>query len=138
MPRESTRQSVRFRIIDRGLDFEIRQQGAIVWVALFGILDRQRLAQLINSLMPLLAQRSRRIVLDGQRLCHIDFRVVTPLIEWSRALKAYDHKLWLAHWSDYLKAILLMEDWERELPLGSSSAAVWPVARSEMVAERLP
>ena len=61
MPKELTRQSVRFRIIDRGLDFEIRQQGATVWVALFGILDRPRLAQLIHSLKPVLGQRSRRM-----------------------------------------------------------------------------
>jgi hypothetical protein len=96
------------------------------------------LAQLIHSLKPILKKRSQRIVLDGRRLCHIDFRIVKPLVEWSKMLRSYDHKLLLSHWSDYLKAILSMEDWDRDLFPGSARLSTLPLATSKTAVEQLP
>jgi hypothetical protein len=137
MPRERIQRSVTCRVIDSGLDFEIRQQGAAVWIALFGILDRPRLVQLRRSLSPQLRRRGLRIVLDGRRLHHIDYRVVRELLAWNRQLRALDHRLFLFRWSNYLQAILSMEDWDRELAADSSKTPEW-VADQQLVLEQLP
>lgn len=119
------RQQVRFGIQDSGLEFAIRQQGHTVWVTLSGILDRPQLARLVRRVTPLLEKRGRQVILDGRQLHHVDYRVVRPLIDWNRRLRAFDHRLLLSHWSDYLKAILCMEDWNRELNPGPLPTSAW-------------
>lgn len=115
MPRESTRRSVKLRGPGSGLDFEIQQHDLTVWVTLSGVMNRHQLARLTRRITPSLGRRGCRVVLDGGSLRHIDYRAVKPLIQWSRHLRSFGHRLFLANWSDYLKAILFVEDWEREL-----------------------
>jgi len=115
VPRELTRRSVECRGPGSGLEIDIRQLGVTVWVTLSGILDRPQLGHLIRRLAPCLSKRGRIIVLDGRRLQHIDYRAVQPLIAWNRQLGTFGHRLTLFSWSDYLKAILCVEDWQGEL-----------------------
>jgi ABC-type transporter Mla MlaB component len=109
------RRSVEFRGPGSGLDFHIRQLGVTVWVTLFGTLDRSQLSRLKLRLTPALKDCGHRVVLDGRSLAHVDYRAVQPLIHWHRHLCAFNHQLYLYQWNDYLKAILCVEDWEREL-----------------------
>jgi anti-anti-sigma regulatory factor len=118
--------SARFEVLDGGTSFELRERGATIWVALFGVLDRPRWEQLQQRLKPLLNRRGRRIVLDGRRLLHLDYRTVRDLIVWHRMLRPYDHQLVLAGWSAYLKAILCLEDWSQELAPGCVSLPAAP------------
>ncbi len=115
MPRELTRRPIKLRGPGSGLDFQIRQHDLTVWVTLSGILDRPHLSRLIPRVEPLLARRGCRVVLEGQSLDHLDYRAVVPLIQWNRRLGQFGHRLFLSNWSDYLKAILSIEDWDREL-----------------------
>ena len=123
MPRELTRQSVRQEAAGSDLEITVRQDDRTVWVALSGILDRRGVANLMSRVAPLLASRGCRIVLDGTRLVHLDFRATHGLVAWSRRLRDFHHQLYLKGWSDYLKAILVMEDWDREL--GTPPAGSW-------------
>jgi len=96
MPRQGVaRRTTNFGIYESGMDFEIRQNEAVCWVALSGILDRERLSQLVRRLRPLLVKRGRIVVLDGTHLCHIDYRAVRSMVEWSRSLRSFHHKLLL-------------------------------------------
>jgi anti-anti-sigma regulatory factor len=115
------------------LDLEIRERGATVWVALSGVLDAARLALLTRRITPLLQRRGRRIVLDGRRLVHLDYRCVPRLLAWSQGLCAFDHQLLLYGWNAYLRAILCVEDWDGQLspgpvrlPAGHVNSAVGP------------
>ncbi len=110
MPRESTRRSTKFEVLDGGTSYELHEQGATAWVALSGVLDRDRLQGLIGRVRPLLRSRGRRIVLDGRRLRHIDYRAVPALIAWSDGLRAFNHELLLYGWNDYLRTILSVGD----------------------------
>ena len=78
----------------------------------------------------MLLGRGCRVVLDGSGLTHMDYRSTRDLIRWNRNLRQFGHQLYLQCWNDYLKAILCMEDWERELvlPVGfpAAIAAVLP------------
>ena len=132
-PRETARRHVAFEVLDGGLDFEIRERGATVWVALSGVLDAARLAQLTRRVSPLLHHRGRRVVLDARRLQHLDYRCVPALLAWSDGLRAFDHQLLLYGWNAYLRAILLVEDWGGRLspgpvrlPAGHVNAAAGP------------
>ncbi len=125
MPRESAQQSARQEAARRTLDMEITHRDRTVWASLSGILDRPGLQQLVMSIAPLLGGRGRRIVLDGAGLVHMDYRCTGPLLAWNRILKQYGHQLFLNHWNDYLKAILVMEDWERELGGPETRLAKW-------------
>jgi anti-anti-sigma regulatory factor len=110
--------SAEFEVLDGGTSFELRERGATIWVALYGVLDAQRWEQLESRLSPLLTRRGRRVVLDGRRLFHLDYRAVRPLLVWHRTLRPFGHQLVLAGWSAYLKAILCLEDWSQELANG--------------------
>jgi hypothetical protein len=124
MPRELTRQFVRQEAAGGRLEIEIRHQHRAVWVALSGILDRQGVERMISRVAPRLAGRGCRIILDGKRLTHLDYRATHGLLIWYRKLRDHHHKLLLQGWNDYLKAILVMEDWDRELgsmPIGPST-----------------
>jgi hypothetical protein len=115
MPRELTRQSDRQEAAHSQLDYQIRHGERAVWVSLSGILDRDGVEEMIGRVAPRLTQRGFRIYLDGTDLVHLDFRATQGLLAWNRKLRDYHHTLYLHRWSDYLKAILVMEDWDSEL-----------------------
>ena len=137
MPRELTRQSRKLRICNYEHGFEIRQHGLTVWVTLIGVVDQPGMERLISRVDPLMRGRGFRIVLHGRQLCHLDYRAVRPLLEWNRILARFGHALMLSGWSDYLKAILCMEDWDRELGVGASRLPAWR-SLSESAAGRGP
>lgn len=115
MPRELTLQSGRQEAAGRQMEITVKDRERTVWVSLSGILDQTGVDTLIGRVAPRLAGRGYRIVLDGSRLGHIDYRCTATLVKWNRKLRQFDHQLFLQDWSDYLKAILCMEDWDREL-----------------------
>jgi len=115
MPRELTRQLVRQEALGGRLEITVRHRERAVWVSLSGILDRQGVDRLISRVAPRLARRGCRIILDGTRLTHLDYRATHGLLAWNRKLRDHHHQLFLHRWNDYLKAILVMEDWDREL-----------------------
>ncbi len=117
MSRELTRQSVRQEADGSHLDIEVSSRELTVRVALSGVLDEDGLARVINKIAPRLAGRGFRVILDGSGLTHMDYRATRALIRWNRILSQFRHQLYLQNWNDYLKAILCMEDWERELGL---------------------
>lgn len=126
MPREMARQSVRQEAAGNHrntLEVEVRQTDQTVRVTLSGILDRQGVGKLISRVTPALRGRGDRIILDGSRLTHLDYRATGQLVAWNRRLRLFGHQLMLLQWSAYLKAILLMEDWDGELA-GRPSAAL--------------
>jgi anti-anti-sigma regulatory factor len=124
-PRELTRLPGRQEAAGTHTEIEIRQNERAVWVTLSGILDRAGVEKLIARVTPRLDQRGRRIVLDGSRLVHLDYRATGALVAWNRRLKAFHHQLYLHGWSDYLKAIVVMEDWDRELGATPTVMTVW-------------
>lgn len=87
-------------------------------VSLAGILDQDGLADLMRRVSLALPGRGCAVVLDGSGLQHMDYRCVQPLVRWSRGLRAYRHDVQLVEWSEYLLAILAMEDWDQELNRG--------------------
>ena len=124
MPRELTRQLERRTEAGTGMEISVRHSERAVWVSLSGILDRHGVERLISRVAPRLARRGCRIILDGTRLTHLDYRATHGLLVWNRRLRDHHHHLFLHRWNDYLKAILVMEDWDRELgamPTGPSS-----------------
>jgi hypothetical protein len=125
MPRELTRQSARQEAAGNHTEFEIRHGDRAVWVSLSGILDRDGVAEIIGRVAPRLTQRGFRIYLDGTNLTHLDFRATQGLLAWNRKLRDFHHTLYLRGWSDYLKAILVMEDWDRELGAVPAGPAPW-------------
>ena len=124
MPRESIRRTPCLTLLQGGIDFEVQERGSLLRVTLFGTLDRETLVRLERWIAPRLVERGRRIVLDGRRLHHVDYRTVTPLLGWSRELKGYGHQLLLSGWNSYLKTILLLGDQpaSREAPVPSRRA----------------
>ncbi|MCB1184836.1 STAS domain-containing protein [bacterium] len=126
MPRESTRPFVSGDHAPQhpdGLQIRIEQNERTVRVALSGILDREGVDRLVSRVAPRLVSRGCRVILEGSRLTHLDYRATRGLIAWNRRLRAFGHQLFLQEWSDYLKAILVMEDWDRELGSTPSEAA---------------
>mgnify|MGYP002642162752 CR=1 FL=1 len=117
MPRELTRQSVRQEARGSRLDIEVNSKDMTVRVALSGILDQQGLERVIHRVARSLLGRGCRVVLDGSSLTYMDYRCTRDLICWNRNLRQYRHQLYFQNWNNYLKAILCMEDWERELPM---------------------
>jgi len=103
-----TRKQPDLRVVEGGLTCEIAAREGTVRVALSGILDRRTLAAVRRRVDALLWQRGRRIVLDGARLIHVDYRAVADLLAWRRDLAPYGHRLLLSRWSSYLRTILLL------------------------------
>ncbi len=127
MPRELARQSVRQEAAGshlETLEVEVRQTDRTVRVTLSGSLDRAGVRRLVSRVAPMLLGRGWRIILDGSRLSHLDYRATSSLVMWNRQLRQFRHQLYLHGWSDYLKAILVMEDWDSELVGGSDSSTV--------------
>jgi len=110
MPRELTRWTPRFTLLEGGSDFEIQVRGTDLRVTLLGTLDRNQLSRLQRRIAPYLVQRGRRIVLDGRQLKHVDFRIAGSLRKWNRALAVFDHGLMLSGWNPYLRTILTLGD----------------------------
>jgi hypothetical protein len=130
MPREVTRQPVRQEAVGSRLDVRIEHTERAVWVSLSGILDREGVENLIGRIAPRLTRRGCRIYLDGSNLTHLDFRATHGLLAWNRRLRDFHHRLYLHRWSDYLKAILVMEDWDRELSVPPVPTA-WNIPGAE-------
>ena len=126
MPRELTRQSVGQEAANSRLRIKVTIKERAVWVSLSGILDRRGVEGIIARVTPHLHDRGRRIVLQGDRLLHLDYRATRHLILWNRNLRQYGHRLFLQGWNEYLKAILCMEDWDRELDAPPAWPATWP------------
>ena len=128
MTRELTRQFVPAEMTPAfpdSLQIRISQSERTVRVALSGSLDCDGVEKLISRVGPGLASRGFRVILDGSRLAHLDFRATRDLIRWNRRLRAFGHQLYLMDWNDYLKAILVMEDWDRELGSSGSEPSAW-------------
>ncbi len=128
MPRELTRQSTRQEACGSHLDIEVHSKDTTVRVALSGVLDQDGLTRVIARVAPSLLGCGYRVILDGSGLIHMDYRCTRDLIRWNRNLRHFRHQLYLKNWNDYLKAILCMEDWDRELGLPMVFAAP-PCAR---------
>jgi anti-anti-sigma regulatory factor len=94
------------------MEIQVRRMDRAVWVSLSGILDRDGMTALANRVAPGLAGRGARVVLEGSGLTHMDYRATRSLVAWHRHLRRRGHALFLQGWSDYLKAILAMEDWD--------------------------
>lgn len=128
MPRELTRSFVRTITPPAHVDplqIQVSQVDRTVRVTLSGILDSQGVEKMRRQVTAKLVCRGYRIVLDGSRLTHLDFRATGGLIRWHRKLRDFNHQLYLLSWSDYLKAILVMEDWDRELGAAGSEPSTW-------------
>ena len=112
-------------------EYRITVRGRTVRIHLTGLLDRagvQRMLRLVNGV---LTERNLKIVLDGSRLMHLDYRCVPMLVRWNQLLRGFGHRLVLAGWNGYLTAILAMEDWEGALEDGIRRIpAARPVAGS--------
>jgi len=137
MPRESTRQTTRQEAVSTNLEIRVTHKERTVRVALSGILDRAGVNALAGRVAPGLAGRGCRIILDGSGLSHMDYRATVALIAWNRRLRAFRHQLYLQGWNDYLKAILVMEDWDADA--GSAPAGL-PTLRHLgcLAAQRMP
>jgi len=118
MPRELTLQPVRQEAASSHLAIEIRHTDRAVRVTLSGILDHDGFKTLVATLGRHLSGRGHRVILDGRGLSHMDYRITGELTRWNRTMRQFGHQLLLQGWSDYLKAILCMGDWDGEL-LGS-------------------
>ncbi len=136
MPREMARQSVRQEAAGshrENLEIKVRHTDRAVRVSLSGILDRNGLEKVIGRVAPRLIGRGCKVVLDGSQLTHLDYRVTSQMVRWNRKLRQFGHQLFLQGWSPYLKAILLMEDWDSELanqPTTSSTLRLLSSARA--------
>ena len=113
--------------------FRTTVQGRTVRIHLAGILDRAGVPRMIRAATAALNGRDLLVVLDGSGLTHLDYRCVPMLVRWSRGLRTYGHRVYLAGWSDYLKAILAMEDWDGELMDGSLDPARRLAAGSQRI-----
>ncbi len=125
MSRELTRQSFWQEAGGKHLDIEVSSKDMTVRVSLSGLLDQAGLERIIARVVPRLSVRGCRVIIDGSGLSHMDYRTTRSLIRWNRNLGQFRHQLYLQNWSDYLKAILCMEDWEQELgmPVGFAPSA---------------
>lgn len=137
MPRELTRQSVRQEAAGKQLGIRVSFKEKTVRVALSGMLDRDGFDDLVAHTAPWLLRRNMRVVIDGTNLLHLDYRVTPLLVRWNRQLRRYHHQLYLQGWSDYLRAILRMEDWDRELGDRQVGAAAWRLM-GEAPASQMP
>ena len=91
---------------------------------------------MISRVAPRLAGRGCRIILDGKRLTHLDYRATHGLLIWNRKLRDHHHQLLLHGWNDYLKSILVMEDWDRELGSTANETSAWRLLGRGAVARR--
>jgi ABC-type transporter Mla MlaB component len=127
MPGESIQYSAADQIAGSALTFAVEQQDRLIWITLSGILDREGLHRLARRAGASLAAPGCRVVLDGRRLAHVDYRVVERLADWRRRLARQGQQLELIGWSDYLRAILAVADWRGELAPARTYWSSWRV-----------
>jgi len=113
--RELTRQSARQEAARNCFELDVRQTDRTVRVTLSGILDDQGVARMVSLVAPRLISRGFKVIVDGSGLTHLDYRATASLVRWNKNLRTYHHQLFFSGWNDYLKAILIMEDWNSEL-----------------------
>lgn len=116
------------------LEMDVGHTERTVRVTLSGILDRKGVEEMSAKVATRLAGRGYRVILDGSGLTHLDYRATASLLEWNRKIRRFRHQLYLLGWSDYLKAILVMEDWDLELgvrPAVSSTLRLLAEARTQ-------
>jgi ABC-type transporter Mla MlaB component len=130
MPREGIRQPAVGAHHGAGAGPSITIQGRILRVRLAGSLDRDGASRLIREVEGQLLRPGALVVLDGSGLQHLDYRCVRLLLDWQRRLRSYRHRLYLAGWNSYLRAILAMEDWGGELS-SDSPGWFWRTERGE-------
>ena len=136
MPREMARQSAWQDVAGSSLSIQVKQAERTVRVTLSGIFDLAGMEQLAMQVAPRLRDTGCRIILDGEHLTHLDYRVTPRLIRWSRTLRQFRHQLFLQGWNDYLKAILCMEDWDGELAGRSAGDSQWRVLDNILLGRR--
>jgi len=118
MPGEGIRTVTGSTGMQGGPEHRITVQGRTVRIHLAGILDRAGVQRMIRQVAAVIQERDLRIVLDGSRLRHLDYRCVDMLLRWHRNLRGYGHRLDLVGWNRYLIAILAIKDWDGELEDG--------------------
>lgn len=136
MPRELARQSAWLDTKGTNLSIQVHQVDRTVRVTLSGLFDQAGMELLAARVAPKLSETGCRVILDGRGLAHLDYRVTRSLIRWNATLRQFHHQLYLQGWSDYLKAILCMEDWDGELvgkPVGDSH---WQVLDNVLLGRR--
>lgn len=136
MPREMARQSAWQDAAGTSLNIQVKQVDRTVRVTLSGILDQAGMELLAARVAPRLRETGCRIILEGERLSHLDYRVTRQLIRWSRNLRQFHHQLYLQGWNDYLKAILCMEDWDGELVGKPAGGSHWRVLDNILLGRR--
>jgi ABC-type transporter Mla MlaB component len=119
MPSEGIRSAATVSTPAARSQIHITVRGRTVRVHLVGTLDRDGTTRLIQAANRALVGGRYLVVLDASRLGHLDYRCVPMLVRWSRGLASFRHRLVLEHWSQYLRAILAMEDWDGELERGA-------------------
>ena len=136
MPREMARQSAWQDAKGTNLSIQVRQVDRTVRVTLSGILDQEGMRQLAARVATVLRETGCRVILEGERLTHMDYRVTCSLIRWNHNLRQYRHQLYLQGWNDYLKAILCMEDWDGELVGRPAGDSQWRVLDNILLGRR--
>lgn len=136
MPREMARQSAWQDAGKTNLSIQVRQVDRTVWVTLSGLFDQAGVQHLVTRVAPHLRETGYRVILDGAGLAHLDYRVTRQLIQWNQTLQQFRHQLYLKDWSDYLKAILCMEDWSGELVGRRADDSQWRVLDNVLLGRR--
>ncbi len=136
MPREMARQSAWQDIGNTNLSITVKQVDRTVRVTLSGLFDQPGMEKLASLVAPRLQETGCRIILEGENLTHLDYRVTPSLIRWNRTLRQFRHQLFLQGWNDYLKAILCMEDWDGELADRPASDSHWRVLDNILLGHR--
>ena len=136
MPGEMARQSAWQEPASSSLSIQVKQFDRTVRVTLSGILDQAGMEQLAASVAPRLLETGCRIILEGENLTHLDYRVTRQLIRWNHTLRQFRHQLYLQGWNDYLKAILCMEDWDGELVGRPADDSHWRVLDNILLGRR--
>lgn len=113
--RELARQTARQEAARNCFELDVRQKDRTVRVTLSGILDGRGIEKMVGMVAPRLTSRGFRVIVDGSRLTHLDYRATALLVRWNKNLREFHHQLFLSGWNDYLKAILIMEDWNYDL-----------------------
>lgn len=126
MPSEGIRSSTSSTFIGADTGPHITTHGRTVRIHLAGILDRAGMTRMIQDADRHLSGPGQLVILDASGLQHLDYRCVPLLLSWRRRLRSFRHRLHLAGWNAYLRAILAMEDWDGELETGSTGWAWRP------------
>ena len=112
----------------RGSRVLVSIRGSLAIAYCVGTLDRLAVEDLVDRLRGLATQGVRGFVCSLERVHHIHFQALDPLMRLQRALQATGGKLVLADASPYLKQILDFGGVPRQVRLaGDTHEAVWQV-----------